>query len=106
MAYFGITVTLGVASTRYRLWDLVTAVDPLVPQGAASVNIQNDPENTSGVFLHVGDAQLGAARRGVKLGVGDSRLYMETLVGEAPLGALYVWASAGGLVVNLEIDKA
>ncbi len=111
-SYVAVTVTVPLADTAYRLYDLIltalslTETNSYVPQANSTLLIENDAANTAGHILYVGDSAVAITptqRCGYKLVVGAVRNY-QTNKQIVELGELYVRFSAGtNNLINVEI---
>ena len=103
-AYLGVSVTLVAANTNYNLLTLLRAIDPNAMSAGREVVIQNDPDNTGGPVVSVGDSEMGAGRRGYKLALGASRTYRSSQNQDVYLANKFLRSTVMGTVVNVEVS--
>jgi hypothetical protein len=102
--YFGITVTLALANTRYHLLDLLRVIDPNCPATARELTIQS-PRANANAIIGVGDAEITAARRAYDLEAMDSKTYRSNIQNVRVAGR-YVWSDTQAVTLNVEIETA
>jgi hypothetical protein len=102
-SYFGITVTLPTAGTAYSLLVLLQAVDSKAPGSCRDLSIQ--VHSSSPGNIAVGDASLGASRRGASMSVGESRTYTSAGSGVrgVAVGDKLVMGDANNSLLNVEV---
>ena len=98
--YAGIQVTLTNADEKYRLLDLLQAVDPSITDAVFDLGIQAASTNSASVL--VGDGLVSATRFAYSLSSGDARSYSRP-ARTFPLGSLYVRSSSAGQKLNVEV---
>ncbi len=102
-SYVAVTVTLTAQDTNYNILDLVQAIETSAPATGREINLQALKGNAEGSLVRIGDASMGAARWGVELGPGESRLYRSES-SSASLAPKVARGSAAGLKLNVEIE--
>lgn len=102
-SYVAVTVTLTAQDTNYNLLTLVQAIEENAPATGRELNLQSLAGNAESSLIRIGDASMGAARWGVELAPGESRLYRSESI-SASLASKFVRGSAAGLKLNVEIE--
>jgi len=104
LQYVAVTVTLVAANTPYHLLDLLRAIEPNCPTAARQLCLQSDWGNGNAV-VSVGDAHIGAGRRGYTLVAGDSRVYTSNLK-NVRVANRYLRSDTPGALINVELETA
>ena len=95
-------LTLTTKNTKYRLSDLIAAIDANERTQFKQVLIQGGPNNSDDVI--VGDGNLSATRYGYALRAYDSRLYQDSgQAGQTTADKYLMCVNTDGMQVSAEL---